>query len=198
MHLFLFTPEHAALVGLRTKSKSKRVKVKRNGVVSSSQHTAKRTGRLREVLAQCILGSSKLCPTPEYWRDNCIRFTLLISLPSSCFYNEKPLKMKNRMNTQYVIRQLTSLCRHRQVSWLREGLAGGPAGGGELHLGFAAAVWGRRSRAVAAFRWRLQRLERRRRRGIKRHITDQITQSDQTIRGKQWSIIYTWSMQICS
>lgn len=149
------------------------------------------------MLAQCILGSSTLCPTPEYWRDNCIMFTLLISLPFSSFYNEKLLKMKNRMNTQYVIRQLTSLCRHRQVSWLREGLAGGPAGGAELHLGFAAAVRGRGSRAVAAFRWRLQRLKRRRR-GIKRNITDQITQSDQTIRGKQWSIINKWSMQICS
>lgn len=61
-------------------------------------------------------------------------FTLPISL--ACFYNEKLLKMKK----QYVIGQLTSLCRHRQVSWLREGLVGGPAGGAELHLGFAAAV----------------------------------------------------------
>lgn len=67
-------------------------------------------------------------------------FTLLISLPYSCFYNEKLLKMRKLLKTQYVIGQLTSLCRHRQVSWRRERLVGGPEGGAELHLGFAAAV----------------------------------------------------------
>lgn len=66
--------------------------------------------------------------------------TLLISLPYSCFYNDKLLKTRTLTKTQCVIGQLTSLCRHRQVSWLREGLVSNSAGGAQLHLGFAAAV----------------------------------------------------------
>lgn len=56
------------------------------------------------------------------------------------------------------LEKLTSLRGHGGVSRLSLGLVGDLGGGAKLHLGFAAAIIGRGSRAVAVFKCR--RLER--------------------------------------